>query len=75
MELIVFLAVGAAIIYVLYKVYGPKSEQAPTPTVADVVAKAETIVAEAKTAPAKKAPAKKKPTVKKATTRKPKATK
>ena len=71
MELIVFGAIAIGVVYVLYKVYGPK-DSAPTVTVAEVVAKAETVVAEAK--PAKKAAAKK-PTVKKATTRKPKAAK
>jgi uncharacterized protein (UPF0333 family) len=73
MELIVFLAVGLAIIYVLYKTYGPK-DSTPAVTVAEVVAKAETVVAEVKAEakPAKKTAAKK-PTVKKATTRKPKA--
>jgi hypothetical protein len=71
MELIVFGAIALVVVYVLYKAYGPKGEQAPAVTVADVVAKAEEVVAEAK--PAKKKAAAKKPTVKKATTRKPKA--
>lgn len=73
MELIVFGVIAIAVVYVLYKAYGPKNEQtsAPAVTVADVVAKAETVVAESK--PAKKKAAAKKPTVKKATTRKPKA--
>ena len=72
MELVIFGAIGIAVIYVLYKAYGPKQTQEPSITVADVVAKAETVVAETK--PAKKTAAKK-PTVKKATTRKPKAAK
>ena len=78
MELIVFGAIALGVVYVLYKVYGPKEEQAPAVTVSEVVAKAESVVAEAKAEvkakPAKKTAAKK-PTVKKATTRKPKAAK
>ena len=73
MELIVFGAIALGVVYVLYKVYGPK-DSAPAVTVAEVVAKAETVVAEVKAKPAKKTAAKK-PTVKKATTRKPKAAK
>ena len=46
MELIVFGAIAIGVVYVLYKVYGPK-DSAPTVTVAEVVAKAETVVAEA----------------------------
>ena len=69
MELIVFLAAGLAVIYTLYRVYGPK-DSAPAVTVAEVVAKAETVVAEVKAEvkakPAKKTAAKK-PAVKKAT--------
>ena len=72
MELIVFGAIALGVVYVLYKVYGPKEEQAPAVTVSEVVAKAEEVVAEAKAKPAKKTAAKK-PTVKKETTRKPKA--
>ena len=78
MELIVFLAVGIAIVYALYKAYGPKKSEAPSVT--EVVEKAEPVVAETQVEtavaldkPAKKPAAKKKPAVKKATTRKPKA--
>lgn len=70
MELVIFGALALAVIYVLYRTYGPKKET-PTVNVVEVAAQAETVEAEAK--PAKKAAAKKKPTVKKATTRKPKA--
>ena len=44
MELIVFGAIALGVVYVLYKVYGPKDE-APAVTVSEVVAKAEEVVA------------------------------
>mgnify|MGYP003327881710 CR=1 FL=1 len=55
MELFIFGAIALAVVFVLYKAYGPKQPEA-TVSVADVAAKAETVVAEAK--PAKKEEAK-----------------
>ena len=67
MELIIFIAIAVGAIYVLYKAYGPQGTQAPKINVAEVAAKAETVVAETKAEkPAAKKAAAKKPAAKKA---------